>query len=77
MKRRSRGMDRLVAFFIAGVMVLIILATLMGNYFFGFIGFFKVMGVEYESYWAICLFLLFIFIFDSIAELFSKAFIFL
>ncbi|WP_393959823.1 YrvL family regulatory protein [Priestia megaterium] len=77
MKKRSRGTDRLIAFFITGAMVLIILAILIGSYFFGFIGFVRVMGVEYESYWAICLFLLFIFIFGSITELFSKALIFL
>ncbi|WP_418056166.1 YrvL family regulatory protein [Priestia megaterium] len=29
----------------------------MGSYSFGFIGFLRVMGVEYESYWALCLFL--------------------
>ncbi|MEW4275100.1 hypothetical protein [Priestia megaterium] len=52
MKRKSKGMDRLIAFFIAGAMVLIILAILMGSYFFGFIGFLRVMGVEYDSYWA-------------------------
>ncbi|WEA46523.1 YrvL family regulatory protein [Priestia aryabhattai] len=57
MKRKSRGMDRLIGFFIVGTMVLIILAVLMGSCFFGFIGFLRVMGVEYESYWAICLFL--------------------
>ena len=57
MKRKSRGMDRLIAFFIVGKMVLIILAILMGSYSFGFIGFLRVMGVEYESYWALCLFL--------------------
>ncbi|WP_418057214.1 hypothetical protein [Priestia megaterium] len=39
----------------------------MGSYFFGFIGFLKVMGVEYESYWAIYLFLFFIFVFGFIA----------
>ncbi|MFF2593136.1 YrvL family regulatory protein [Priestia megaterium] len=77
MKRKSRGMDRLIAFFIVGAMVLIILAILMGSYFFGFIGFLRVMGVEYDSYWAICLFLFFIFVFGSITELFSKALIFL
>ncbi|KNH24605.1 hypothetical protein ACS78_05220 [Priestia megaterium] len=77
MKRKSRGIDRLIAFFIVGTMVLIILAILMGSYFFGFIGFLRVMGVEYESYWAICLFLFFIFVFGSITELFSKALIFL
>jgi hypothetical protein len=33
--------------------------------------------VEYESYWAICLFLFLIFVFGSITELFSKALIFL
>ncbi|WP_412761408.1 YrvL family regulatory protein [Priestia megaterium] len=60
-------MDRLIAFFIVGAMVLIILAILMGSYFFGFIGFLKVMGVEYESYWAIYLFLFFIFVFGFIA----------
>ncbi|MBY0073835.1 hypothetical protein H7K13_02725 [Priestia aryabhattai] len=54
MKRKSKGMDRLIAFFIAGA-----------------------MGVEYDSYWAICLFLFFIFVFGSITELFSKALIFL
>lgn len=67
MKRKSRGMDRLIAFFIVGAMVLIILAVLRGSYFFGFIGFLKVMGVEYESYWAIYLFLFFIFVFGFIA----------
>ena len=77
MKRKSRGMDRLIAFFIVGKMVLIILAILMGSYFFGFIGFLRVMGVEYESYWAICLLLFFIFVFGSITELFSKALTFL
>jgi hypothetical protein len=77
MKKRSRGTDRLIAFFITGAMVLIILAILMGSYFFGFIGFLRVMGVEYESYWAICLFLFFIFVFGSITELFSKALTFL
>ncbi|MGI1809412.1 YrvL family regulatory protein [Priestia sp. TGN 0903] len=77
MKRKSRGMNRLIAFFIVGTMVLIILAILMGSYFFGFIGFLRVMGVEYDSYWAICLFLFFIFVFGSITELFSKALIFL
>ncbi|GAB1772920.1 YrvL family regulatory protein [Priestia megaterium] len=77
MKRKSKRMDRLIAFFIAGAMVLIILAILMGSYFFGFIGFLRVMGVEYDSYWAICLFLFFIFVFGSITELFSKALIFL
>ncbi|MED3998668.1 hypothetical protein [Priestia aryabhattai] len=46
MKRKSKGMDRLIAFFIAGAMVLIILAILMGSYFFGFIGFLRVMGAE-------------------------------
>ncbi len=60
-------MDRLIAFFIVGAMVLIILAILMGSYFFGFIGFLKVIGVEYESYWAIYLFLFFIFVFGFIA----------
>ncbi len=70
-------MNRLIAFFIVGTMVLIILAILMGSYFFGFIGFLRVMGVEYDSYWAICLFLFFIFVFGSITELFSKALIFL
>ncbi len=50
MKRKSKGMDLLIAFFIAGAMVLIILAILMGSYFFGFIGFLRVMGVEYDSY---------------------------
>ncbi|MBU8688475.1 regulatory YrvL family protein [Priestia megaterium] len=77
MKRTSRGMDGFIAFFIVGAMVLIILAILMGSYFFGFIGFLKVMGVEYESYWAICLFLFFMFVFGSITELFSKALTFL
>ncbi|MED3947807.1 YrvL family regulatory protein [Priestia aryabhattai] len=77
MKRKSRGMNRLIAFFIVGTMVLIILAILMGSYFFGFIGFLRVMGVEYDSYWAICLFLFFIFVFGSFTELFSKALIFL
>jgi len=67
MKRKSRRRDRLIAFFIVGAMVLIILAILMGSYFFGFIGFLKVMGVEYESYWAIYLFLFFIFVFGFIA----------
>ena len=33
--------------------------------------------MEYESYWAICLFLFLIFVFGSITELFSKALIFL
>ncbi|NGY86350.1 hypothetical protein F6Y05_14520 [Bacillus megaterium] len=70
-------MNRLIAFFIVGTMVLIILAILMGSYFFGFIGFLRVMGVEYDSYWAICLFLFFIFVFGSFTELFSKALIFL
>ncbi|WP_375154005.1 hypothetical protein [Priestia megaterium] len=42
----------------------------MGSYFFGFIGFLRVKGVEYGSYWAICLFLFFVF--GSITELFSK-----
>ncbi|MGF9888002.1 YrvL family regulatory protein [Priestia megaterium] len=77
MKRKSRGMARLIAFFIVGAMVLIILAILMGSYFFGFIGFLRVMGVEYESYWAIYLFLFFIFVFGFVTELFSKALIFL
>ncbi|WP_456318230.1 YrvL family regulatory protein [Priestia megaterium] len=72
MKRKSRGMDHLIAFFIVGAMVLIILAILMGSYFFGFIGFLRVMGVEYESYWAICLFLFLIFVFGSITEIFFK-----
>ena len=35
------------------------------------------MGVEYESYWAICLFLFLIFVFGSITELFSKVLTFL
>ncbi|MGG0461967.1 YrvL family regulatory protein [Priestia aryabhattai] len=77
MKRKSRGMDRLIGFFIVGTMVLIILAVLMGSYFFGFIGFLRVMGVEYESCWAICLFLFFVFVFGSITELFSKVLTFL
>ncbi|MFZ7826165.1 MULTISPECIES: YrvL family regulatory protein [Priestia] len=77
MKRKNKGMDRLIAFFIAGAMVLITLAILMGSYFFGFIGFLRLMEVEYDSYWAICLFLFFIFVFGSITELFSKALIFL
>ncbi|MED3934323.1 hypothetical protein ABEY43_19715 [Priestia megaterium] len=33
--------------------------------------------MEYESYWAICLFLFLIFVFGSITELFSKTLIFL
>ncbi|MED4239288.1 YrvL family regulatory protein [Priestia megaterium] len=33
--------------------------------------------MEYESYWAICLFLFLIFVFGSITEFFSKALIFL
>lgn len=77
MKRKNKGMDRLIAFFIAGAMVLITLAILMGSYFFGFIGFLRLMEVEYDSYWAICLFLFFIFVFGSVTELFSKALIFL
>ncbi|MFE4092432.1 YrvL family regulatory protein [Priestia sp. YIM B13484] len=76
-EKKKQGNDRLISFFIVGVMVLIILAILMGSYFFGFIGFLRVMGVEYESYWAICLFLFFIFVFGSITELFSKALTFL
>ncbi|MGX1375661.1 ABC-type multidrug transport system permease subunit [Priestia megaterium] len=76
MKRKSRGMDHLIAFFIVGAMVLIILAILMGSYFFGFIGFLRVMGVEYESYWAICLFLFLIFVLALSQSFFSKALIF-
>ena len=30
---------------------------LNGKLLFGFIGFLRVMGVKYESYWALCLFL--------------------
>ncbi|MFF2589622.1 YrvL family regulatory protein [Peribacillus butanolivorans] len=60
---------------VAGIAFLIILVTgfVMGLYFFGLVGVFELLGVQYESIRSLVVFVVSFFILGIIVELFFKA----
>ena len=59
---------------ITGITLLIILAAgfIVGLFFFGLAGVFKLLGVQYESIWSLVIFVISLLIVSGIFELFSK-----
>lgn len=59
---------------VAGITLLIILVLgfVLGLYFFGLAGIFKLLGVQYKSIWSLVVFVVSFFILGIIVELFSK-----
>ncbi|KOP79932.1 YrvL family regulatory protein [Cytobacillus solani] len=59
---------------VAGITLLIILVLgfVLGLYFFGLAGIFKLLGVHYKSIWSLVVFVVSFFILGIIFELFSK-----
>ncbi|WP_404451996.1 regulatory YrvL family protein [Virgibacillus necropolis] len=60
---------------VAGIALLIILVLgfVLGLYFFGLVGAFELLGVQYKSIWSLIVFVVSFFILGVIVELFSKA----
>ncbi|WP_102272291.1 regulatory YrvL family protein [Cytobacillus massiliigabonensis] len=60
---------------VAGITLLIILVAgfVLGIYFFGMAGIFKLLGVQYQSNWALVIFVASYFFLGMIVELFSNA----
>ncbi|WP_226035149.1 regulatory YrvL family protein [Aquibacillus saliphilus] len=60
---------------IVGITLLIILVVgfVLGFYFFGLVGVFQLLGVQYKSIWSLIVFVVSFFILGVIVELFSKA----
>lgn len=59
---------------VAGITLVIILVVgfVLGIYFFGMAGIFKLLGVQYESTWSLVVFVVSYFILGIIVELFSE-----
>ena len=59
---------------VAGIALLIIMVAgfIFGLYFFGLAGIFELLGVQYESYWSLVVFVVSFFIIGIIVELFFK-----
>nr|WP_106782880.1 YrvL family regulatory protein [Lysinibacillus timonensis] len=60
---------------ILGIALLLILVScfVLGLYFFGIVGVFELLGVEYNSIWSVVVFVVSFFILGVIVELFTKA----
>ena len=60
---------------VAAITLLIILAAgfVLGIYFFGLVGIFELLGVQYKSIWSLIVFVVSFFVLSIIVELFSKA----
>ncbi|RKQ33944.1 YrvL family regulatory protein [Oceanobacillus halophilus] len=58
-----------------GLLVALALVFVFGAYFFGFVGFFNLFNVEYETLGSLFLFITFIFIFSFITDLLAQAFL--
>jgi hypothetical protein len=58
-------------------LVILALTFIVGLFFFGFTGIFSLLGVQFESFSAILLFVLYFFFLGIISDLFSKVFILL
>ena len=59
---------------VVGIALLIIIVAgfIFGLYFFGLAGIFELLGVQYESYWSLIIFVVSFFIIGIIVELFFK-----
>jgi len=58
-------------------LVILALTFIVGLFFFGFTGIFSLLGVQFESFSAILLFVLYFFLLGIFSDLFSKVFILL
>ncbi|WP_057762494.1 YrvL family regulatory protein [Cytobacillus praedii] len=70
--REMNAKDKTVT--VAGITLLIILVIgfVFGLYFFGMAGIFKLLGVQYESFWSLAVFVVSYYILGIIVELFSE-----
>lgn len=76
--KKNKEMNVFGKVFVFGLILLLVVLSfifVLGLYFFGFVGFFELFDVKYESFRSLALFLLFFFIFGIITEIFAKAFV--
>jgi hypothetical protein len=52
------------------LLILLVFGFIVGLYFFGFIGVFKVFGIEYQSMWSLVMFVVCFYILGLVADLF-------
>lgn len=74
-KNEMNVFGKMFVFVLILVLVVLSFSFVVGLYFFGFVGFFELFNVKYESLGSLGLYLLFFFIFGLITEIVAKAFI--
>lgn len=57
------------------LLVVLSVTFVIGSFFFGIVGFFRLFGVQYTSPYSLIGFVLFFFLFGAVVDLFSLAFI--
>ena len=57
------------------LLVVLSVTFVIGSFFFGIVGFFRLFGVQYTSPYSLIGFVLFFFLFGAVVDLFSIAFI--
>ena len=55
-----------------GLLIILVVGFVFGLYFFGMVGVFELLGVQYKSIWSLVVFVASFFILGVIVELFSK-----
>lgn len=73
MEERKNKIEKTATVVVITLLIAMVVCLILGIYFFGMVGIFKLLGVQYSSIWSLVIFVVSFFILGIIVELFFKA----
>lgn len=64
--------QKIVNFIVITLLILLSLGMIWGIYFFGFVGLFNLLGIQYDSFYSLATFVVYLFLFGIFIEIFFK-----
>lgn len=64
--------EKITTAIVVSVLIIFVIGFVLGVYFFGMVGVFKLLGVQYESTWSLVIFVISFVLLSLIVELFSN-----
>lgn len=71
--REKNRLEKITTVLVITLLIAILVCLVLGIYFFGMVGIFKLFGVQYSSIWSLVIFVVSFFVLGVISELFFKA----
>ncbi|MFC4403835.1 YrvL family regulatory protein [Gracilibacillus xinjiangensis] len=71
--RELNGKEKIAAILGIAILIILVIVFVLGFYFFGIAGLFKLLGVQYTSIWSLVVFVVCFFLVSIIVELFTNA----